>query len=368
MANEGQDLPINQILHGDCVEVLQGLPEGSVDLIFADPPYNLQLSEELWRPNMTRVDAVDDDWDKFPSFAAYDQFTQAWLSACRRALKPNGSIWVMGSYHNVFRLGAMLQDLDYWLLNDVVWIKTNPMPNFRGVRFTNAHETLIWAARSKDSKYTFNHHAMKALNDDKQMRSDWTLPICTGEERIKKEGRKAHPTQKPEGLLYRIILASTNPGDLVLDPFFGTGTTGAVAKRLHRNWIGIERDDGYAEIASKRIDAIRVEAYDEVVFDVSDRKRKAPRVAFSRLLEVGLIQAGQQLFFRKNREYVAKVKPDGNLLIDGLEGSIHQTARQLSNGGPCNGWDHWYYEDKDGQLQPVDVLREQLRAELGKQE
>ncbi len=368
MANEHQDLPINQILQGDCVEILKGLPEGSVDLIFADPPYNLQLSGELWRPNMTRVDAVDDDWDKFPSFAAYDQFTLAWLSASRRVLKPDGSLWVMGSYHNVFRLGAVIQDLNFWILNDVVWIKTNPMPNFRGVRFTNAHETLIWAARSKDSKYTFNHHAMKALNDGKQMRSDWTLPICTGDERIKIDGHKAHPTQKPEGLLYRIILASSNPGDLVLDPFFGTGTTGSVAKRLHRNWIGIERDDGYVKLASKRIEATRVEAYEDIVFDVSDRKRKAPRVAFSRLLELGFIQAGQQLFFRKNRGCVAKVKPDGNLLIDGFEGSIHQAARQLCEGSPCNGWDHWYFEAEDGQLQPIDVLREQLRAGLGKQE
>ena len=361
MANEQQDLPINQILHGDCVEILQELPESSVDLIFADPPYNLQLSGELWRPNMTRVDAVDDDWDIFPSFAAYDQFTRAWLSACRRALKPDGSIWVIGSYHNVFRLAAMLQDLGFWILNDVVWIKTNPMPNFRGVRFTNAHETLIWAARSKDSKYTFNHHAMKALNDGKQMRSDWTLPICTGGERIRIDGRKAHPTQKPEGLLYRIILASSNPGDLVLDPFFGTGTSGAVAKRLHRNWIGIEREDGYVEIASQRIEATRAEANEEVVFDVSDRKRKAPRVAFSRLLESGLIRAGQQLFFRKDRVCVAKVKPDGNLLIDGFEGSIHQAARHLCEGGPCNGWDHWYFETEHGDLQPIDELRTEYR-------
>jgi modification methylase len=368
MANEQQGLPLNQILLGDCLEVLAGLPERSVDVIFADPPYNLQLSGDLWRPNMTRVDAVDDDWDKFPSFAAYDQFTSAWLSACRRVLKPEGSLWVIGSYHNIFRLGTILQDLGFWILNDVIWIKTNPMPNFRGVRFTNAHETLIWAARSKDAKYTFNHHAMKALNNDKQMRSDWTMPICTGEERLKIEGHKAHPTQKPEGLLYRVILASSNPGDLILDPFFGTGTTGAVAKRLHRNWIGIERDEKYTEIAARRIDAIHVDAFDEKVFDVSDRRRKAQRIAFQRLLELGLVRAGEQLFFRKDRGVAAKIKPDGNLRIDAFEGSIHQTARHLSEGSPCNGWDHWYYQDEGGQLQPVDILREQVRALLGDQE
>ncbi|MBU1662680.1 MAG: site-specific DNA-methyltransferase, partial [Chloroflexi bacterium] len=236
------NLPINQILPGECVEVLNKLPEKSVDLIFADPPYNLQLSQELWRPNMTRVEAVNDEWDQFASFEAYDQFSRAWLTVCRRVLKDTGALWVIGSYHNIYRLGSILQDLGYWILNDVIWVKTNPMPNFRGVRFTNAHETLIWASKFKGAKYTFNHHAMKALNRGKQMRSDWELPLCTGPERIKVNGVKAHSTQKPESLLYRVILSSSNPGDVVLDPFFGSGTTGAVAKKLHRRWIGIERE------------------------------------------------------------------------------------------------------------------------------
>lgn len=356
-------LPENEIIQGDCIEVLERLPENSVDVIFADPPYNLQLAQELWRPNMTRVDAVNDSWDQFSSFEAYDHFTSAWLKACRRVLKESGTIWVIGSYHNIFRVGSRLQDLGYWILNDVIWIKTNPMPNFRGVRFTNAHETLIWAAKQKGEKYTFNHHTMKAFNDGLQMRSDWVLPICTGHERLKQNGKKAHSTQKPEALLSRVLLSSTLPGDLVLDPFFGTGTTGAVAKKLHRRWIGIERHSEYIELAQARINAIVPEELEETTFDVRDRRRHAPRIPFSILLENGSLIAGQKLFFRKDRSIVAHLKPDARLSLPDFEGSIHQAARHLLGGTPCNGWDHWYFETEAGELKVLDVLRERIRQE-----
>jgi len=358
------ELSLDKILHGDCVEVLGTLPEKSIDLIFADPPYNLQLSQELWRPNMTKVDAVDDDWDQFSSFEDYDVFSRAWLTACHRVLKDTGTIWVIGSYHNIFRIGAIMQDLGFWILNDVLWIKTNPMPNFRGVRFTNAHETLIWTSKFKGASYTFNHHAMKALNDGKQMRSDWVLPICSGAERIKIEGRKAHSTQKPERLLYRVILASSNPGDVVLDPFFGTGTTGAVATRLHRRWIGIEKEAHYVEIARARITAVMPEAYDEATFDVRDRRRREPRVPFSSLLVHGLLRPGQVLLFRRDPELSARIKPDGHLTIDGFEGSIHQVGRHLVGGSPCNGWIHWFYEDEGGELHSIGELREAVRRSM----
>jgi modification methylase len=355
------ELPVDCILVGDCVEILATLPERSVDLIFADPPYNLQLSKELWRPNMTKVNAVDDDWDQFSSFQAYDDFSRKWLTASRRVLKDTGTIWVIGSYHNVFRLGTIMQDLDYWILNDVLWIKTNPMPNFRGVRFTNAHETLIWASKFEGAKYTFNHHAMKALNEGKQMRSDWMLPVCSGTERIKVEGRKAHSTQKPEALLYRVILSSSNPGDVVLDPFFGSGTTGAVAKRLHRNWIGIEKETRYVELARERLNSIVAEPYDEATFDVRDRRHREPRVPFNHLLSYGLLRPGQRLFFRQDRNRSARVKPDGKIIIDKFEGSIHQVGKHLMGGSPCNGWVHWFYEAEDNELRPIDELRQVIR-------
>lgn len=355
-------IPINQIIQGNCFEVLQEFPPNSVDLVFADPPYNLQLSKELWRPDASRVDAVNDPWDQFESFEAYDDFSISWLSACRRVLKDNGTLWVIGSYHNIYRLGRILQDLGFWFLNDVVWVKTNPMPNFRGVRFTNAHEILIWVSKSKGARYTFNHHAMKAFNKGKQMRSDWYIPICKGNERIKVNGEKAHATQKPEALLYRVILASTNPGDLVLDPFFGTGTTGAVAKALHRNWVGIEAESDYVQIARKRIDNVQPKQFDENTFDVRDKKRLAPRLAFSSLLESGLLLPGQHLYFKKDETRAATVKPDGKLRLDKSEGSIHQVARQLLDGSPCNGWDLWYYRDDAGNFQSIDNLREILRV------
>lgn len=358
------ELPINSIIPGDCVDVINSLTEKSVDLIFADPPYNLQLQQDLWRPNMTKVDAVNDEWDQFSSFEEYDNFSRRWLSACRRILKDNGSIWVIGSYHNIYRIGSIMQDLGYWILNDVIWLKTNPMPNFRGVRFTNAHETLLWASKSKDSRYTFNHHAMKAVNDDLQMRSDWELPVCSGSERIKLNGKKAHSTQKPEALLYRVILSSSNPGDIILDPFFGSGTTGAVAKKLHRKWIGIELDPTYIEIAQKRIDSIVPEMFSDQVFDVRDKKRREPRLPFASLLENGLLKPGQELYFQHDRKKVAHVKPDGNLTMNGFEGSIHQVGRQLMKGSPCNGWDHWYFETPEGKLLSIDELRNIIRNQL----
>ena len=287
-------LPLNQIIAGDCIEVMNSLPEGSVDLIFADPPYNLQLKGDLHRPDNSRVDAVDDHWDQFKSFQVYDDFTTAWLKAARRLLKPNGAIWVIGSYHNIFRVGASLQDQGFWILNDVVWRKSNPMPNFRGKRFTNAHETMIWAGKSEDSKYTFNYEALKALNEGIQMRSDWVLPICTGHERLKDEqGDKAHPTQKPESLLHRVLVGSTNPGDIVLDPFFGTGTTGAVAKMLGREYIGIEREEAYRKVAEKRISKVR--KFDREALTVSASKRSEPRVPFGQLVERGMLRPGGEL-------------------------------------------------------------------------
>lgn len=360
-------LPVNQILQGDCIQVMDSLPQSSIDLIFADPPYNLQLQNELHRPNMTRVDAVDDDWDQFDSFQAYDDFTRAWLASCKRVLKPTGAIWVIGSYHNIFRVGAILQDLGYWILNDVIWVKTNPMPNFRGVRFANAHETLIWASSGKGARYTFHHHAMKGLNEEKQMRSDWWyLSLATGGERVKDEnGEKAHSTQKPEALLYRVILSSTNPGDVVLDPFFGSGTTGAVAKRLHRNWIGIEREAGYIPIAQKRIEAVQPGSYDPGTFDVKSKSRSAPKVEFSALVEHGYLQPGQTLFFSKDRARFATIKPDARLrTADGFEGSIHKTGSHYMGGAPCNGWEHWYLQEGEAFI-PLDEVRQRYRIEKG---
>ncbi len=355
-------LPLNQILHGDCIQHLAALPEKSVDLIFADPPYNLQLQQALYRPNMSKVDAVDDDWDRFDSLEAYDAFTRAWLGACRRVLKDTGAIWVIGSYHNIYRVGAILQDLDYWILNDCVWIKSNPMPNFRGVRFTNAHETLLWAQKQQGARYTFNHHAMKALNDDLQMRSDWNLALCTGKERLKLNGHKAHPTQKPEALLYRVLLSSTHPGDVVLDPFFGTGTTGAVAKTLHRNFIGIEKDAGYVALAQERINAVQAGMFTDEVYRF-ESKRALPRVAFGTLVERGLLQPGQTLYFGKHGQVTATVLANGQIRHNGTAGSIHAVGRAIHN-APCNGWEHWFYFDEPtNSFYPVDRLREVIRAE-----
>ena len=350
----------NGILVGDCVELMDALPESSIDMVFADPPYNLQLGGELHRPNNSKVDGVDDAWDQFDGFASYDTFTRDWLNAARRVLKPDGTLWVIGSYHNIYRVGAILQDIGFWMLNDVIWRKTNPMPNFRGRRFTNAHETLLWCARSQNSKYQFNYDAMKALNDDLQMRSDWLLPLCTGAERLKKNGKKAHPTQKPESLLYRVVLSSTEVGDVVLDPFFGSGTTGAVAKQLGRNYIGLERDPDYAKLAGKRL--ARIQRVSDEEFVRTPTKKDLPRVPFGRLLESGLLQPGEVLTDPRRR-YAAKVRADGTLVTDGFRGSIHQVGAYVQKAPACNGWQFWHVEKK-GELIPIDLYRQQLRAEI----
>jgi modification methylase len=355
-------LPVNRVLVGDCLEELAKLPTASVDLIFADPPYNLQLERDLLRPNNTKVDGVDDEWDKFSSFADYDRFSRAWLGECRRILKPDGAIWVIGSYHNIFRLGAALQDLGFWLQNDVIWRKVNPMPNFRGKRFTNAHETLIWAGRDQKSRVTFNYEAMKALNDDIQMRSDWLFPICSGPERLKDgEGRKAHPTQKPEALLHRLLLATTNPGDVVLDPFFGTGTTGAVAKQLGRRWLGIERDQTYAAAAEKRIS--RVRPHSPSALETAKSKRQEPRVPFGTIIELGILEPGITLTDERGN-IRAEVRADGTLAIAGRQGSIHRLGAEVQGKAACNGWTYWHYE-VEGRRKPIDVLREDARLRLG---
>jgi modification methylase len=354
-------LPLNSILAGDCIEMMNSLPENSVNLIFADPPYNLQLKGDLHRPDNSKVDAVDDEWDQFDSFRAYDDFTTEWLKAARRILKPNGAIWVIGSYHNIFRVGSALQNQGFWILNDVVWRKSNPMPNFRGKRFTNAHETMIWASKSEGAKYTFNYEALKALNEGIQMRSDWVLPICTGHERLKNEnGDKAHPTQKPESLLHRLLVGSTNPGDVILDPFFGTGTTGAVAKMLGRNFIGIEREEAYRKVAEKRIAKVR--KFDSEALAVSTGKRAEPRVPFGQLVERGMLRPGEELLSLNGR-YKAKVRADGTLIGADIKGSIHQVGAKLEGAPSCNGWTYWGYK-RDGKTVPIDMLRQQIRSEL----
>jgi DNA modification methylase len=432
------ELPLDTILTGDSREILASLPERSVDVIFADPPYNLQLQNDLWRPNVTKVDAVDDDWDRFEDFASYDKFTEEWLSACRRVLKDTGTIWVIGSYHNIYRVGKIMMDMGYWLINDVVWVKINPLPQFRGVRFTNAHETLLWAMKSKgQKKYTFNYHAMKNLNGEKQMRSNWELPyqrslrgarqqtnrkarltsrtksnrlrmqaasllrrfrnhmvqflihdtsvtppsksansarmmlpndsrmwelpLCTGSERVKVNGEKAHTTQKPEALLYRVITASSKPGDVILDPFFGTGTTGAVAKKLHRHWIGIECDPRYVKVAQERIDAVIPSPFDEVLY-ATRSKRDAPRIPFGNLLEAGLLRPGDTLYLDKSKG-TAQVLADGTLRTGDFVGSIHAVGAQLLGLPMLNGWEHWYFRDEhSGELTLIDRLRETIRS------
>jgi modification methylase len=353
-------LPLDEVLIGDCIATLEKLPPESVDLVFADPPYNLQLESALLRPDHSLVDAVDDDWDKFASFSHYDDFTRAWLLACRRVMKKNATLWVIGSYHNIFRVGATLQDLGFWILNDVVWRKANPMPNFRGKRFTNAHETLIWASKGAEAKgYTFHYEALKAGNDDLQMRSDWFFPLCTGEERLKDSlGRKLHPTQKPEALLARVILAASSPGDVILDPFFGSGTSGAVAKRLGRHFIGVERDSVYAGAARSRIAAIEPLGADAIA--AAPAKRNEARVPFLTVVEGGLVQPGEALLDERRR-HKALVRPDGTLALGPAVGSIHKIGA-LAQGLPaCNGWTFWHAERK-GALVVIDEFRARLRA------
>lgn len=355
---------LKQILMGDCISILNSMPEKSVDMVFADPPYNLQLKQELWRPNFTKVEGVVDEWDKFEDWQEYDRFSEQWLSACKRVLKDTGTIWVIGTYHNIYRIGSLMQELGFWFLNDIVWIKNNPMPNFRGARFTNAHETLIWACKKKGARYTFNYQAMKSTNDDLQMRSDWFLPICTGSERIRVNGKKGHSTQKPLALLYRILQASTNPGDVVLDPFFGTGTTGVIAESLHRQWIGIEKESDYISIASQRLADLQVPSYEERIYHAKAGGASKPRIPFASLIEQGLISPGQKLYFKADRDQFAQVKADGHLLFGQLEGSIHTVGRQLMNNSPCNGWEVWFYEDHANTLHPINDLRLLVRRRL----
>ncbi len=356
-----RELELDRIILGDCIAEMARLPDKSIDMIFADPPYNLQLGGDLLRPEGGKVDACDDDWDKFDSLATYDDFTREWLAEARRILKDDGTIWVIGSYHNIYRVGALLQDADFWILNDIVWRKANPMPNFRGTRFTNAHETLLWCAKDEKARYTFNYRQMKALNDDLQMRSDWVLPICSGGERAKDaNGDKAHPTQKPESLLYRVLLSCTKPGDIVLDPFFGTGTTGAVARRLGRRWIGIEREPAYAKVAAARIEATL--PLDESAMTVMADKRAAPRVAFGLLVESGMVPAGSELTDAKRR-WTAIVGADGSIVCDGHAGSIHKVGAALQGAPSCNGWTFWHVE-RDGRTQPIDALRQQHLSAL----
>ena len=347
-------LPLGRIIPGDCIEAMRTIPDASVDMVFADPPYNLQLGGDLSRPDGSHVDAVTDDWDKFSSFAAYDAFTRDWLTEARRVLKPEGSIWVIGSYHNIFRVGAIMQDMGFWILNDIVWRKANPMPNFKGTRFTNAHETLIWASMGEKSKYTFNYRAMKTLNDELQMRSDWVLPICGGPERLKKGGHKVHPTQKPEALLYRVMLATTNRGDVVLDPFFGTGTTGAVAKRLGREWIGCEREGDYREAALERIELAL--PLDESALTTMQSPKAAPKVAFGTLVETGWITPGTVIADKK-RKLSATVRADGSLAGGDISGSIHGLGAQMQGAPSCNGWTFWHLEH-EGEIKPIDAIRQ----------
>ena len=356
---------ISRVLVGDCIEQMNKLPEVSVDLIFADPPYNLQLNGDLSRPDQTKVDGVNESWDKFSSISEYDFYTKQWLIAARRILKPNGTIWVIGSYHNIFRLGYILQDLNFWMLNDIIWRKVNPMPNFRGRRFTNAHETLIWASKTSSSKYTFNYEAMKSLNGDLQMRSDWLIPICTGDERLKdRDGKKVHPTQKPESILHRIIVASTKLEDLVLDPFFGSGTTGVVAKKLGRSYIGIEQEIDYINAAKDRISQTKL--LDKESIKITAAKRLEPRIPFGILIERGLLTPGEKLYSQNGR-HVAKIRADGTLIAHDARGSIHQVGSILEGAPSCNGWTYWSFK-RDGTKLPIDVLRQKIRVEHNSQQ
>ena len=346
----------NNIINGNSLEELKKIPDKSFDLIFADPPYNMQIGEKLKRPDDSKVNGVNDKWDQFASFKDYDDFSKAWLSECKRVLKDNGSIWVIGSYHNIFRLGYHLQNLDYWILNDIVWRKNNPMPNFKGTRFTNAHETLIWASKSKKSKYTFNYQSLKCFNDDLQMRSDWLLPICNGKERLKKNGHKVHSTQKPEALLYRIILATTKNGDCVFDPFLGTGTTAAVAKKLGRKYYGIEKDKKYYSAAKKRIEETK--PFKDEYLDTIQNNKSRPRIPFGSLIEMGILEPGMTIFDPK-KKYNARIMADGSIKCKENEGSIHKVAAKILGAESCNGWTYWHY-NLEGSMRPIDELRQKL--------
>ena len=347
----------NKIINGDSLKELKKIPSETFDLIFADPPYNLQLKNELSRPDRSKVKAVDDKWDKFESFKSYDEFTIDWLTECKRILKKNGSIWIIGSYHNIFRVGYIVQDLGFWILNDVIWNKNNPMPNFRGTRFTNAHETLIWASKNEKSKYTFNYQSLKCLNDDLQMRSTWNLPICSGKERLKSNGVKIHSTQKPESLLHRIVLASSNKNDFILDPFLGSGTTAVVSKKLGRNYFGIEKEKNYFDAANKRLKNTKI--IENEYLDTLENNRTKPRIPFGSLVEMGLIRPGTKIYDQK-KKINAKIMVDGSIKYHQSEGSIHKVAAQIIGAESCNGWTYWHYESGNS-LKPIDHLRQRLR-------
>ena len=364
MSQENLSNILNTVINADCVETMKKIADNSIDVIFADPPYNLQLGDALKRPDNSDVKGVYEEWDSFESIAEYDKYTKAWMTEARRILKEDGTIWVIGSYHNIFRVGYIMQDLGFWILNDIIWNKTNPMPNFKGTRFTNAHETLIWATKNPKAKYTFNYEAMKAMNDDVQMRSTWEIPLCTGKERLKNSdtGEKLHPTQKPEALLYRVIMASTNVGDVVLDPFFGTGTTGAVAKRLGRNFIGIEKDKTYIKGALKRLENITV-SQEEAALEYNC-KRKLPKVPFGSVIERGLISPGDVLYDDKKKNK-AVVRSDGTIKFRSDTGSIHQMGAMAQNSSTCNGWAYWHFVDsKTKKLVCIDELRQLIRLEM----
>ena len=347
---------LNKIVNGNSLEILKKIPDKTFDLIFADPPYNLQIGEKLKRPDNSKVSSVDDKWDKFENFEHYDNFCKIWLTECKRILKHNGSIWVIGSYHNIFRLGYLMQNLDYWILNDVVWRKNNPMPNFKGTRFTNAHETLIWASKDKKSKYTFNYQSLKCLNDDLQMRSDWTFTICNGKERLKKNGKKVHSTQKPEVLLHRIILATTKKGDVILDPFLGTGTTAVMAKKLGRKYFGIEKDKKYFKAAEERINKTKV--IEESYLDTLENNKSKPRIPFGSLVELGIIKPGTNIFDQK-KKINAKIMADGSIKHSSVAGSIHKVAAKIIGAESCNGWTYWHC-DINGSFKPIDNLRQRF--------
>ncbi len=362
MSRKQEKTILNTIIIDDCIKVMNEMEENSIDLIFADPPYNLQLGDALTRPDNSNVNGVYEEWDNFESMAAYDDYTRQWMTAARRVLKDDGALWVIGSYHNIFRVGHILQDLGFWILNDIIWNKVNPMPNFKGTRFTNAHETLIWASKSQKSRYTFNYEAMKALNEDTQMRSDWSIPLCTGKERLKDaNGEKLHPTQKPEALLYRVIMSSSKVGDTILDPFFGTGTTGAVAKKLGRNFIGIEKDASYAAGAQARIDAVEP-VKNELCLEYSSKK-KQPRVPFGAVVERGMLNPGD-ILYDSTRKHCAVVRSDGTIKNEIMEGSIHQVGAAAQNAAACNGWVYWYFENEKKELVCIDELRNQIRLEI----
>ena len=356
--NQKHNLPLNKIIKGNCIESMRSLPNDSIDVIFADPPYNLQLKNDLSRPDSSKVNGVTEDWDRFKSFKEYDQFTKDWISEAKRLLKPEGTIWVIGSYHNIFRVGNAMQNIGFWILNDIIWHKSNPMPNFKGTRFTNAHETIIWASKDHNSKYNFNYHAMKSLNEGIQMRSDWHIPICSGGERIKdSNGNKIHSTQKPEALLYRVLLSSSKKNDIVLDPFFGTGTTGAVAKKLGRNFIGLERESIYISAAEARIN--QIDSPDEQFLSTTVSKKTQKRVPFGSLVENGLIKPGAVLRgpkSLKSKKFMATVRADGSLSMNGDSGSIHQMSAKVQGKESSNGWTFWHLE-KEGKLELIDDLR-----------